>query len=176
MFFLQMSGVPGAGKSTLARAISKRTGAVVIDHDVVKSALLDSWESELDPSVAGKVAYDIEWALVDFHLSQGHSVILDSPCLYTVMVEKGTAVAKKYNVDYKYVECCIEDFQAVDLRLQTRSRMRSQNSHVSSEEVFRTTFANSKRPADVPCLMVDSAQPFESYFDEVLAYLHEGAR
>ncbi len=42
MFFVQMSGHPGSGKSTLARQIGKRTGAVIIDHDIVKSALLNS--------------------------------------------------------------------------------------------------------------------------------------
>ena len=40
MFFVQMSGFPGSGKSTLARKIAKRTGGVIIDHDIVKSALL----------------------------------------------------------------------------------------------------------------------------------------
>jgi predicted kinase len=40
VFFVQMSGFPGSGKSTLARNISKLTGAVIIDHDIVKSALL----------------------------------------------------------------------------------------------------------------------------------------
>lgn len=35
-----MSGFPGSGKSTLARQIAKLTGAVIIDHDIVKSALL----------------------------------------------------------------------------------------------------------------------------------------
>jgi predicted kinase len=34
-----MSGFPGSGKSTLAKQIAKRTNAVIIDHDVVKSAL-----------------------------------------------------------------------------------------------------------------------------------------
>ncbi len=35
-----MSGVPGAGKTTLAHAMAPSIGAVVIDHDVTKSALL----------------------------------------------------------------------------------------------------------------------------------------
>ena len=93
MFFLQMSGYPGSGKSTLARVISQQTGAVVIDHDIVKTALLESLDSEMDAKVAGKIAYHIDWSLVDFHLSQGQSVILDSPCLYAEMLEKGTALS-----------------------------------------------------------------------------------
>jgi len=40
MVFVQMSGLPGSGKSTLSREIAKRTGSIVIDHDIIKSALL----------------------------------------------------------------------------------------------------------------------------------------
>jgi predicted kinase len=72
MFFLQMSGYPGSGKSTLARVISKKTGAIVVDHDIVKSALLESLESNFDPKVAGKVSYNIDWSLVDFYLVLNH--------------------------------------------------------------------------------------------------------
>ncbi|GIP29112.1 hypothetical protein J23TS9_42420 [Paenibacillus sp. J23TS9] len=46
MLFLQMSGFPGSGKSTLAREIAKFTKAVIIDHDIVKTGLL---EGLIDP-------------------------------------------------------------------------------------------------------------------------------
>jgi predicted kinase len=174
MFFLQMSGVPGSGKSTLARAIAKKTGAIIIDHDIVKSAFLESAAAtDITPQVAGVISYDIEWALVDFHLSQGHSVILDSPCLYEVMVEKGTALAGKHHAGYKYVECALNDIQAIDHRLKTRERLISQNNYVPSEEAFRKAFEGSKRPSNVRCLKVDSSQPLESYLDEVIAYIQE---
>ncbi len=41
-FFVQMAGAPGAGKSTIARAVAQQTSAVVIDHDVtfLEDALL----------------------------------------------------------------------------------------------------------------------------------------
>ena len=42
LLLVQMSGAPGAGKSTVAHAIGRRTGAVVLDHDVTKSALLEA--------------------------------------------------------------------------------------------------------------------------------------
>ena len=90
-----MSGFPGSGKSTLAQQISKITGAVIIDHDIVKSALLKSLDTyNIDSNAAGKIAYDIDWSLIDFHLSQGQSTILDSPCFYTEMVEKGIMMSE----------------------------------------------------------------------------------
>jgi adenylate kinase family enzyme len=42
MFFLQMSGFPGSGKSTLSREIARRLDAVIVDYDVPKTALLES--------------------------------------------------------------------------------------------------------------------------------------
>ncbi len=39
---LQMSGVPGAGKSSIAGEIVRRRGFTALDHDVVKTALLDA--------------------------------------------------------------------------------------------------------------------------------------
>lgn len=71
MFFLQMSGFPGSGKSTLARRIAKNTGAIVIDHDIVKTTLLESLETrQIETMAAGGISYEIEWSLIDFHLSR----------------------------------------------------------------------------------------------------------
>lgn len=119
MFFVQMSGFPGSGKSTLARQILKRTGAVIVDHDIVKSALLHSMEEgEIDSNLAGKISYNIDWSLIEFHLSQGQDVIFDSPCLYQEMIDKGTYLSKKYNVKYKYVECYLSDIHEINFRLK----------------------------------------------------------
>ncbi len=54
LLLVQMSGAPGAGKSTVVRAIGRRKGTVVLDHDVTKSALL---EAELEARVAGRASY-----------------------------------------------------------------------------------------------------------------------
>lgn len=173
MFFLQMSGFPGSGKSTLARRIAKKTGAIVIDHDIVKTALLESWEGNADAKAAGKLSYNIEWALIDFYLSQGHDVIHDSPCLYTEMIEKGSSLSKKYGAKYKYVECYLNDFKEINIRLQKRQRMISQIQQVISEESFKAAIDSSVRPSDIKCFIVDSAQPVESYIDDVIAYINE---
>jgi predicted kinase len=172
MFFLQMSGFPGSGKSTLARRISKITGAVIIDHDIVKSALLTSSDAEyMDSNVAGKIAYDIDWSLVDFHLSQGQNTILDSPCFYTEMVEKGVSLAEKHNANYKYVECYLNEIKEIQHRLKNRTPMISQIQQVVSEKAFLEWIENSKKPSDIQCLRVDSGKPIEKYIDEVMLYI-----
>jgi predicted kinase len=171
MFFAQMAGFPGAGKSTLARAISKQTGAVVIDHDIVKSALLENWDWQTDHKAVGGLSYSIEWAMIDFHLSLGHSVILDSPCFYTATLEKGEGLAMKHQALYKYIECYLPDWSVINDRLKRRERMPSQITHSQSEEGFMRQVENSKRPLDGSALIVDSSQPLDSYLPKVIAYL-----
>lgn len=173
MYFIQMSGFPGSGKSTLAREIATKMGFIIIDHDIVKSALLNSIEdSSLDGRLAGKISYNIDFSLVDFHLSQGHNVILDSPCLYEEMVEKGIQLAQKYTASYKYIECYLADFSEINQRLQSRERMASQISKIHSEENFHATLHAAKKPHNMQCLVVDTGQPLEQYIEDVFQYIH----
>ncbi|NDI35053.1 AAA family ATPase [Chengkuizengella sediminis] len=174
MFFLQMSGFPGSGKSTLARQIGKETSAVIIDHDIVKSALMKSLNKiNIDEKNLGEVSYNIDWSLIDFHLSQGHSVILDSPCFYTEMVERALALSKKHNVKYKYVECYIEDMNEINHRLKSRKRMRSQIQQTQSEERFKDCLMNSTKPSNTKTLTVDSSLPLDTYINDVIRYLED---
>jgi len=39
--FIQMPGAPGSGKSTMAKLLRQSIGGVVIDHDVIRSSLLE---------------------------------------------------------------------------------------------------------------------------------------
>ncbi|MCY9545667.1 AAA family ATPase [Lysinibacillus xylanilyticus] len=173
MFFVQMSGFPGSGKSTLSREIAKKTGCIIIDHDIVKSALLNSIdEVSIDGKLAGKISYNIDWSLVEFHLSQGHSVILDSPCLYEELIDKGTKLSVKYNVRYKYIECYLDDFKEINYRLKNRERMISQIAEVKSETAFIHTLQNSKKPSNYRCITVNTRQPLENYIQEVMDYIN----
>ncbi|RLQ89829.1 AAA family ATPase [Planomicrobium sp. Y74] len=172
MIFIQMSGFPGSGKSALSREIAQQFGAVIVDHDVVKSSLMESIEdAPIDSKLAGKIAYNIDWSLVEFHLSQGFHVILDSPCLYNELVEKGIFLCEKYNATYKYVECYLDDMNEINRRLKTRNRMVSQIGEVLSPEAFTYTIANSKKPVGYEILTINTDQPLEAYLQEVINYL-----
>lgn len=174
MFFLQMSGFPGAGKSTLAREVAKRKIVVIVDHDVTKSSLMKSFQNEHHPQLnLGKVAYDLDFALVEHHLSLGQNVILDSPCLYEEIIAKGTALAKKYQADYKYIECNLNDFKLTNSRLNERQAMVSQIKEVREETNYLHTLNHTKYPEDCQSITVDTKQPIDCYMDVVMAYLEE---
>jgi predicted kinase len=174
MFFLQMSGFPGSGKSALAREIAGRTGAIVIDHDVTKTALLETPEGAgMDGKTSGSISYHIDWSMIESILSQKRNVIFDSPCLYQEMIIKGTNLARKYRSSYKYVECCLNDFNLINERLKNRERKISQIREVKSVEGFKKTLENSKKPEGHRYLMVDTSMGLDTYIDEVMEYLVE---
>jgi predicted kinase len=172
MFFLQMSGFPGSGKSTLAREIADRTGAIVIDHDVTKTALLETQEgAKMDGKTSGSISYHIDWSIIESILSQGRSVIFDSPCLYEEMIKKGTDLVRKYRAAYKYIECYLDDFNVINKRLQNRDRKMSQIKEVTSFKEFKKTLENSKKPNCHRYMVVDTSKGLDTYIDEVMDYL-----
>lgn len=173
MFFLQMSSYPGSGKSTLAKIVAEHTTAIILDHDIVKSSLLESLNGIIDFKKVGKVSYDVEWALIDYYLAQGRNVILDSPCIYSEMIEKGLNLTQKYKAKYKYVECYLNDFKEINDRLKNRKRMISQIEQAPSEEALIETIKRSKKPSETKIHIVDTSRPIESYVDSVIRYINE---
>lgn len=173
VFFLQMSGYPGSGKSTLARELTKHTTAVILDHDIVKSSLMGALKGGISFKEAGKVSYDIEWSLVEFYLSQGHSVILDSPCLYTEMIDRGLCLAQKYKAKYKYIECYLNDYNEINRRLRERKRMISQIDEAPSEEALINTNEKAKKPSAGKILVIDTSRPMDTYIPSVVEYIKE---
>lgn len=180
LFFVQMSGAPGSGKTTVAQAIGKATGAVVIDHDVTKSALL---EAEVPVDLTGRASYQVLDAMARHLLQQGHSVIFDSPCFYDELLKRGQRLAEEYGAAYHYIECVLSEVAELDRRLQSRARWPSQVAGVyapptagsgksgNSEELFRDWIANMKRPQR-DYITIDTSQPVAVCIAAAVNYLH----
>jgi predicted kinase len=178
-----MSGVPGSGKTTIARAIAQRIGAIVIDHDITKSALL---EAHMPAAIAGAASYSVLNAVARHLLQQGHSVIFDSPCFYEELLERGQQLAQAAHARYRYVECVVTDLAEIDRRLRTRSRMPSQVAGVwapptvgsgktqTGADVFQDWIANMKRPA-AGYLTLDTTQPLDMCIEAAIAYITMGS-
>lgn len=148
-FLLQMAGMPGSGKSALARLIGRRTGATIIDKDVLKTAALEAGAEE---ELAGGISYQAFFALADHLVGQGHSVILDSPSFYESIPEKGSAIAAGRKVRYYFIECVCADRRELDRRLRDRPRLASQPDAVHDREIVTPSG---------PYLRIDTTQPIE---------------
>ena len=173
MLFIQMSGVPGSGKSTLAKEISRVLDAVIIDHDVTKTALLEKLDGNLSNQLVGELSYHLDWALIESMFKQNKNIIFDSPCLYEEILERGNQLARKYQYQYKYVECLNDDYLEITNRLKRREAKLSQINQYASYDVFAKGVKGSKRPVDGNYLVVDSSLLLEDYLPKVMAYLEQ---
>ena len=182
LHFIQMSGVPGSGKTTLAHALAKPLGAVVIDHDVTKSALLGA---DVPLAQAGHASYMVLDALARHLLGQGHTVIFDSPCAYIELLERGQQLAQAQGAAYRYIECVVADLDEIERRLRTRPRLPSQitgtgvpprlgsDKQVMDEELFQQWINTMQRPA-AGYLVLDTRQPLDVYLPLALTYINTG--
>jgi predicted kinase len=176
-----MSGAPGSGKSTLSRLMAQSLDGVIIDHDLLKSFFLDS---DVAFDRAGRLAYRLQWVLAADLLGQGRrAVVVDSPCNFAEILERGATIASEHGAAYRYVECrvSVDDVALLDRRIQGRVAMRSQRTGVGRppgdaqvvgqgpdyDALFRKWIEHPCRP-EGDIIVVDSTQSPEEGLDYVL--------
>lgn len=121
LLLVQMHGHPGSGKSTLARSLGRVLPAVVIDKDVIASALI---RHGLPFGEAGAPSYQVMYAQAERFLADGSSVVFDSPCFWPMIEEKTRRIAGEAGAAWFMIETyCPEELR--DARLETRARLES---------------------------------------------------
>ncbi|KAI1409592.1 hypothetical protein F5Y13DRAFT_169607 [Hypoxylon sp. FL1857] len=179
--FIQMSGAPGSGKSTMARLLGRSIGGVVIDHDVFRSTLL---ESNTPFDQAAKQAYRLQWTLARDIAKQGISIIIDSPCNFQEVIDQGSTLAKDHGYTYWYVECKVESIDLLDQRLRAREPMASQRTGIDcppvgacagdqdSRALFKKWMKTPCRPKD-NVIIVNSTDDSEMLRNHILERIAE---
>lgn len=167
IFILQMAGYPGSGKSTLSKKIANRTGAIVIDRDIIKSAMINS---KIPNDIAADVSYNVVFDLAEFYLVMGKSVIIDTPCYYETGLNNGMRIAKKHGAYYKYIECRVDDYFVIKNRINTRNSLISQIKD-TSVEMFHNTLERSVKPSDGNFFIVDTSGEDSYDIDLIDEYL-----
>jgi predicted kinase len=159
---IQMHGHPGSGKTALARALGRALPAVVVDKDVIASALI---RSGVAFGQAGAPSYQVMYAQAERFLADGHAVVMDSPCFWPRIEETTRAVAASAGVPWLMIEtACPEELR--DARLAARERLES---NPAARDV------GPMRPGmyhpDCERLVLDSSRALEDLVVEAVAYV-----
>lgn len=166
---IQMAGFPGSGKSTVSTLISKKTGAVVLDRDVIKNSMLNAG---IEGQVLADASYKVVFELASDFLSKGLNVIIDTPCYYQDIVNNGQQICINNCSKYKYIECIVEEFQIIDKRLKTRERLQTQIESVN-EARYYASYDKSAKPVNIKSLRIDTSNLENIDLNQVLEYIND---
>lgn len=116
-------GLPGSGKTTLARELSKKLRIPCICKDDIKEKLYESMKlSTLDDSKRiGKPSIDVMLYLAEQQLINKIDVIIESPFNFSEDYPLFEVLVEKYNLDLYSIICSI-DFNKRKERFLTRER------------------------------------------------------
>jgi predicted kinase len=166
-----MAGLPGVGKSTVARALATRIAAVVLDKDNIRACLFPP--SLVDYSrEQGDFCLDVMYRTAAWILSRDPSttVILDG-CTYTHSYRISTLrrVTADLGVALRLVECvCAEE-----IALARIADDRAAGRHPAANR-DATLYRESRAGAEAitgPKLIVDTGRPVHDCIAECVAYL-----
>jgi predicted kinase len=112
-----LGGLPGTGKTTIARELARQMGAVHLRIDSIEQALLDS--GCLSPPI-NEAGYVAAYAVAGDNLGIGHTVIADSVNSISITRNAWLAVAKRAGVSAVEVEVLCSDVEEHKRRVETR--------------------------------------------------------
>ncbi len=171
MFMVAMKGMPGCGKSTISRALSKHLTWPVIDKDDVK----DLFEDQMPG--AGGLAYDIMFNIARRQLLQGLHVICDSPLSSLRGYQHAQEIAAETHASLVLIECCCCDEALWRDRINARQSLALPAHHQTDWEAFRAsvylTSAQASYPVSHPHLMVDTVRPLDECLVEIIGWLND---
>ncbi len=101
-----LSGLPGVGKTTIARELSRRLGAVHVRIDSIEQAVRESGVTVVSLDDAG---YRVGYAVAEDNLRLGHIVVADSVNPLWVTRDAWLAAAQRAAVPSVEVEIVCSD-------------------------------------------------------------------
>ncbi|MER6418715.1 AAA family ATPase [Streptomyces sp. NPDC001137] len=113
-----IGGLPATGKTTPARLLAARTGAVHVRVDTIEQALV---RSGLARHPVGPAGYVVGYALAEEHLRQGLSVIAESVNPLAVTRDAWRDAAVRAGVPWAEVEVVCSDAAEHRRRVASRS-------------------------------------------------------
>ncbi len=164
---VMMSGLPGSGKSHLARALAIELRAVIVSVDPIEDAML---QSGLPMSFeTGVAAYQVGAVVASAQLHNGFTVIADAVNYLEVGRDIWRTVAAESGVALRAIEVICSDSELHRTRLEGRRRGLRAYPEASWPDVLRR--ASEVDGWTTPRLVLDSAGEPGAMLEEARRYL-----
>ena len=159
-------GLPGTGKSSLARQLARELRAVYLSLDTLQgclAAMVDVRGSDEGRSAVVQQGYALLLDLARDNLSVELSVILDSPAGDPAFRDRAKQLARSLKANMSLIECICTDERLL------RQRIEGSSQDWAAYQLERAHFV---RPNDRR-LVVDTAESVYVNMRKLLAYLNQ---
>jgi predicted kinase len=171
-----MTGLPGVGKSYLARALAARLGADVLDRDAVRDMVFPARDLDYSPE-QNELSSQIVYKVAEYILGRNpHRIlILDGrPFSQRVQVEEVEQLAQRCGHALRILHCWAPE-EIVRARLEADLSI---SGNVAADRTMDKYWRIQAafEPLAAPHLAVDTSQPLADMMELVLSYLGVGSR
>lgn len=164
-----MSGLPGAGKSTIAERIGRANKWPVLSVDPIESSILQAGVQQSFET--GLAAYVIAQTLARENLRLGLSVIVDAVNSLEVGREMWRSVAHETGARIRVIECVCRDTSLHRARVEARRR------DLPGFEVLSWATVETRRnefePWNEPRIILDTSEAVD--YASLLTVLHDAS-
>jgi predicted kinase len=164
-----MAGLPGAGKSTLARALAPHCHGVVLDKDEIRSALFPPAYLEYS-AVQDDFCQSLMFETAAYLLARHPNlrVLLDGRTFSRAyQLQNALTAASRLSTSCRLIECVCDE-ETARLRLErTRASHPAQNRTYELYKKLQSEFD----PIPAPKLVVNTNSPLEDCVAAALLYL-----
>lgn len=163
-FLLMLSGLPGTGKSYLARRLSERLRAPVIESDMVRKTLFPQPSYSADESA---VVHWVSRLLIKKLLARGVPVILDATNLIESQRELIYRLAEQAEARLVIVQI-VAPPEVVRERLERRLVQREPEDISDATWGVYRRMAERQQPIRRPHLVVDTSEDIEPALEKII--------
>ena len=163
-----MAGLPGTGKSTLARAFAARNGAQILDKDKIRAAAIPQTEIEYSTKQDDQV---LQWMLdeCESHLrAQPNQIFLldGRPFSKTYQVDQVVNYAKSIDTPWRIIECVCPEILALQ-RIQADTNHLARNRDAQLYNKIKASF----QPIHHRKLTLDTSNSLATNIQQMERYL-----
>jgi len=159
-----VGGIPGTGKTTVAKEISTYLKIPFFNKDLLESALIEKGVCSIKE--LNGVGYALMERIALSELAFGRSVILDCVASSKRVNEHWSSFKTK---DIRYIECVCSDQALHKARLETRKRNIPGWYELTWNDIENIT--KSYEPCFAARLNLDSKNPLKGNIEKVLEYV-----